>query len=106
VTGPASFELRAIRDGDSVALVVAGELDLATIPLLLAALERDTGAPTGTVLIDLAGVTFIGSTALRELLRIHDRLGERLRIAPGVAARRLFESTGTAHLLPLVEPEP
>ena len=57
------------------------------------------------VALDLGDVTFIDSTGLRALLRLHQeatRVGWRLRIAaihPHV--RRLLEMTGTHRLLGL-----
>jgi anti-anti-sigma factor len=47
---------------------VRGELDLATAPQLAAVLADATGQSTLPVVLDLSGVTFIDSSALRTLV--------------------------------------
>jgi anti-anti-sigma factor len=78
------FGVSVERDGKSLRIVVTGELDIATVPLLLAHLERD-GATEGAdaIVLDLLGVTFIGSSGLRALLVARDAIGDRLQIIPG-----------------------
>lgn len=64
---------------------VRGELDLASAPQLSAALQA-AGAPSGTpVVLDLAEVTFIDSSALRALVLAGRSLaesGRQLQIGP------------------------
>jgi anti-anti-sigma factor len=59
-------------DCDAV-LVLAGELDLLTEPLLTALLEGPIAAP-GLRVVDLSGVTFADSSGLAPLLRHRHRL--------------------------------
>jgi anti-sigma B factor antagonist len=58
-----------IEDTEAGHLVrVSGELDLATAPQLSAVLLDAAGQSTLPVVLDLAGVTFIDSSALRTLV--------------------------------------
>lgn len=64
---------------------VRGELDLASAPQLAAALADSTGGSSDPVTLDLAGVTFIDSSALRTLVlagRDLSEAGRTLQIGP------------------------
>lgn len=64
---------------------VRGELDLASAPQLSAALEAAGGGPSAPVVLDLAEVTFIDSSALRALVLAGRSLadsGRELQIGP------------------------
>jgi anti-anti-sigma factor len=84
--------------GGILVLVLEGEFDLAAVPTLQEQLEAARErAPRGVVL-DFAGVTFVDSSGLRELLRARaafrdDGKGFALA-APQPAVIRLFELTG------------
>ena len=84
-------------------VAIAGELDMATVPRVSAALEAEPAASAGAVVIDLAGVTFIDSTGLGALVKLEHSLaarGGRLAIAcPEGPARLLLDVTGLAELL-------
>jgi anti-sigma B factor antagonist len=77
-------------------VAVSGELDLASVPELRAALEiaAASGAP---VVLDVSGVTFIDSTALGALLRANDELASggpgMVTICPSGPVRRLLALT-------------
>jgi anti-anti-sigma factor len=91
-----------VSDGNPV-LVVAGRLDQAASPELeTAALEHASG-PTGDVIIDLSGVDYLSSAALRIFEALGDRQaqrGGRLRLrAPSVAARLALELSGLEALI-------
>ena len=60
-------------DGTRI-IYVAGEIDLATAPLLAAALEQCNGM---RVCVDLARVTFMDSSGLGVLSAAHKRAAER-----------------------------
>ncbi len=104
-----AIELRDAGGGVTV-VVLEGELDLAAVPELREQLtEAARGADRGVVL-DMAEVTFVDSSALRELLRAHSGLrdaGRELVLAGvGPAVARLFEltrTTGMLHLAPTVD---
>ncbi|MGH2554645.1 MAG: STAS domain-containing protein [Actinomycetota bacterium] len=97
------FSVQVILEGEVAQLLLSGELDVATVPLLedhLTAAEAD-GAKT--ILIDLALVTFMDSSGLHSFVRAARRAGERgKRLAfancPD-AVRKVFELTGTGALL-------
>lgn len=84
-------------------LVLVGEIDAHTAPVLLAHLDP-LPAGNGDVVLDIAGVDFMDSSALRVLIEAHDRAGaagRRLVLrSPSAAVRRLFEVSGLSeHLL-------
>jgi len=82
---------------DAAVITLRGEADLHTAPILRSALDEaiDTGART--VVVDMAGVTFVDSMMLGVLLGASRRIrprGTELRIVvddPNV--RRIFELT-------------
>ena|SRR4051794_18938149 len=89
-----SVELTCEPDGVRL-LVLAGELDMAAAPAVRTCVDEAAG--TRGLVIDLAGVTFIDSSMLKELLRAAaelDRYETRLVLA-GVAdtVRRLLDLT-------------
>jgi len=94
------FSIVVSTDGGDATIVVAGELDLASVPLFQRALgdrfERQ-------VTVDLAGITFIDSTGLRALVTARNDLLERdqqLVVGPcSPAASRVFALTGLGEAL-------
>jgi anti-anti-sigma factor len=86
-------------NNDGVTVRVAGQVDLDTAEQLAAGLE----SCHGTVVVDLAGVTFIDSSGLGTLVRARNRLtsegGDLLVAEPTEMVRRLFELTGLSELL-------
>jgi anti-sigma B factor antagonist len=91
----------------AVRLEFVGELDMATRPAAEHAL-RDAleGDDLALIVVDLRGLTFLGSSGLHLLLETDERLrdaGVRLAIVQGDARiRRIFEITGTETRLPIV----
>lgn len=84
---------------------VRGELDLATSPELGDVLERELDQGRAVV-VDLARVTFIDSTALNTLvsaLKSCESNGGRLAVRSTLPAQvsRVFEITGLDAVLPL-----
>jgi anti-sigma B factor antagonist len=90
-----TLEHDAIEAGHLV--VVTGELDLAATPELSTVLLVAADSPGALVVLDLAGVEFIDSTALGTLLKAGGEIessGKRLRIVCGDGpVRRLLEMT-------------
>jgi len=84
-------------------VAIAGELDMATVPRVSAALEAEPAASAGAVVIDLAGVTFMDSTGIAELVKLEHGLAARsgrMAIAcPEGPARLLLDVTGLAEQL-------
>jgi anti-sigma B factor antagonist len=84
-------------------VALRGELDIATVPALEHHLEPFRNDGVSAVLLDLRGLTFIDSSGHHALVRASERAragGHRLfLIGTRRSARRLFELTGTEHLL-------
>jgi anti-sigma B factor antagonist len=101
---PAMSEMPArleVTSADS-RLVIVGEIDAHTAPVLVEHLDP---LPTGDgdVVLDIAGVEFMDSSALRVLIEAHDRAttaNRRLVLrGPSTAVRRLFEVSGLSEHL-------
>lgn len=92
-------EREAASEGVAV-IVLRGELDMAAAPAVRS--NVDAVASGRGVVIDLAEVTFVDSSMLKELLRAAaelDRYGTRLVLAGvPVAVQRLLDLTRTAEM--------
>ena len=84
-------------------MVLSGDLDLSTAPILREELAQVEASGVRAIMLDLREVTFIDSTGLHEFLQARSRAqdnGHRLLMSgASPAARRLFELTGTRFLL-------
>jgi anti-sigma B factor antagonist len=90
--------LQIERGVDDSTLVLVGELDPHTAPLLEAALGERIAAGDQTINLEVTGLDFIDSSGLRVLVETHRTLGSEpgsLRLA-GVSPTflRLLEMTG------------
>jgi anti-anti-sigma factor len=65
---PKGFSIEHEVAGDRRTIVVRGELDLSTSPELASALDGASSGGTQTVTLDLRGVGFIDSSALRTIV--------------------------------------
>jgi anti-sigma B factor antagonist len=95
-----------VDQGDDPLVIRAfGEVDIASARTLEESLRQVLGRDHSSIILDLAGVSFIDSTGLRVLLWAvaHSREnGDRLRIRCGSAAVcRVIEVTGLERSLPL-----
>jgi anti-anti-sigma factor len=97
-------------DRDAVQVVPVGELDIATVDRLRAAVEELVAVGFERVVIDLRELVFIDCSGLRLLRALYDgarRDDWRLALIQGPApVRRLFAMTETLALLPFVAPPP
>ena len=85
---------RAERGGRP-ALVVAGEIDLAVAARFAQELESLVGDTNGTGVVDLAGVGFIDSSGVRELLKAKKAAGGELSLlTPSPSCRHVLEISG------------
>ena len=102
------FEVTTSTEGGVATVVLGGELDIATAPLLDATLADVERNGTGTVLLDLARVQFIDSTGLRSLLSARQRAeaaGRKLRLANlPVDVERVFDVTGVRRIFDIASP--
>jgi anti-anti-sigma factor len=85
-------------------LMLSGELDLASTPLLEEAVSSLDGEGISAVVLDLSRLSFMDSTGVRATLDTHElceRRGYRFSLVPGPAqVQRLFELTGLLDVLP------
>lgn len=93
------FEFVARRAGDGVVLV-SGELDILTAPLLEAELRDAAVASTDDLVVDLAGVSFMDSAGMNVLVRLYKVLDKDsralvLRNTTG-SVRRVLELGGAS----------
>ena len=78
---------------DRLILCCLGEIDLATVHLLRQPLDEYLADPGGELTVDLRGVTYFDSTALKELLRgavLLSRRGRQLRVRVTAHQQRLL----------------
>lgn len=68
------FEVRIDEAGPETVVHVAGELDLATAPLLQEACATAAGRNPQTLRIDMSEVTFLDSTGISVLVQAHKQL--------------------------------
>ena len=93
----------AYQNGIAV-LRVDGDIDLATVPTLEAAIENAlTSKPTGLV-IDLTDVGFLASAGLQALVATHNTVSESARfavVANSAATSRPIQLTGLDQIFDL-----
>jgi anti-sigma B factor antagonist len=85
------------RSDGSVVVSLAGELDLYNAHEVREALIECCAEEPNRLVVDLAGVTFIDSTALGVLIEARTRMANRrgfLLAAPGLETRRALEISG------------
>ncbi|MEU5906952.1 STAS domain-containing protein [Micromonospora sp. NPDC047527] len=91
------------RDGGSVCLRLAGELDMSTAPELTAAIDRLTAAGERRMVLDLSDLTFCDSTGMAVFVRGDNRAaadGGWLRLTGAVGrVDRVLRVTGLAEVL-------
>ncbi|MGH2762336.1 MAG: STAS domain-containing protein [Thermoleophilaceae bacterium] len=90
------------RDGVEV-LMVEGEVDVATAPRLITALNQAVSGALESLVIDLSAVGFMDSTGLALLINAHRRITHRRKgfavVCPPGPLRRVFEVTDMVDLL-------
>jgi anti-sigma B factor antagonist len=99
---PATLELIVSEHGDETVVRAAGELDVNTAPELREQLAKLVNDGTRRIVVDLADVAFIDSTALSVLVSALKRLrqadGDLELASPNPSVRRVFEITGLTRL--------
>ncbi|MBX3287395.1 MAG: STAS domain-containing protein [Acidimicrobiales bacterium] len=100
--GTPYFEVHLSEGSDPLTLAATGELDAASAATLGDALAQ-AREQAGTVVLDLAGLTFIDSSGLRVVAAEHVAAGESgsaFRIVGATdRVRRIFEMTGLESLI-------
>jgi anti-anti-sigma factor len=101
------FRVATERSPGTQRIIAAGELDIATVPQLEEAFDAALDAGAERILVDLGALTFIDSTGLRLLIRMHERCpDERLAIRSTPVVDRLLQVTGLLDQLPLLPEDP
>ena len=100
------FNVDVSRDERGVVISVSGELDLATSPVLDAALIRAGAAAAERVILDLRNVSFMDSTGLSVLVKAQRRATESHQLLAVMTGHdqvlRLLTLTGVADRLTLI----
>lgn len=106
VAAPGNFDVATHRTGSCLVIAPRGEIDLATVDLVRAAVDRDRN-PGDDLVLDLREVGFMDTSGLRYVLELHDRAqreGYQLRLVRGSSAiQRVFEVSGLEPRLPFVD---
>jgi anti-sigma B factor antagonist len=90
------------RDG-SIVVTLCGELDLYNADEVRAALAQAIGEQPAKIVVDMAGVEFVDSTALGVLIEARARLGRDglMLAAPQLETRRTLQVSGLDRHLPV-----
>jgi anti-anti-sigma factor len=103
VTPPRAFAVHDAPLRGAPGVAVQGEVDVAAVPMLVAALDDAIRDSTGAFVIDLCDVEFLDSSGLSSILRARALLGRDDRalavVCPPGPVRRLFEVAAVADLL-------
>lgn len=96
---PDAFRVSISRpDTDRCVLTVAGELDIATAPQLLAAVRDVIAEAPDLLVMDLDEVTFLDSTGLGVLISAHRRGGRLVLVCHNRACLRVLEITALSRV--------
>jgi anti-anti-sigma factor len=97
------FAVHSENENGRVRVMMSGELDLATVPLLEQEIERAEQRGSKVATLDLRGLWFMDVAGLRCILAaVAKAEGDGRAIAvegAGIAVRRVFELTGKDDLL-------
>jgi anti-anti-sigma factor len=100
---PHDFQLLVTSQGETTILAGKGEVDIATVPPLRAALTDAAEAERPNFIVDLTDVTFIDSVGVGAILHAKRRAGAEGRMAVVVPeasyARVIFEVVGADQVL-------
>jgi anti-sigma B factor antagonist len=95
------------RDGDVHVIGLFGELDLATAGRVEQELCRVEATDASSIVVDLSGLTFMGSTGVRLVVEAEARSradANRLKLLRGPhTVQRVFEISGVADKLPFAD---
>ena len=95
----------SVSYSDGVAVIaVTGEIDLATIPALEAAIGEALAQRPAALIVDMSAVDFLASAGLQALVATHERVSGAAAfavVADGPATSRPIELTGLDKILSL-----
>jgi anti-sigma B factor antagonist len=97
------FTARIDARNGVASVALAGELDMATVPVLEESLAPFEGNGIRTIMLDLRELTFLDCSALRAFLDARDRAAKRrdrlILVGATPFARRVFDLAGVGYLL-------
>jgi anti-sigma B factor antagonist len=101
------FEIESVREQDRALLTLSGELDIATVPRVEAAVNATLTSEVRTLTMDMSGLGFVDSSGLRLFIVLDQRAsaeGWELRlIRPPEQVLKVFRVSGVEENLPFVE---
>lgn len=100
------FEIDQLPGGQDVLLRVAGEIDVATAPLLRIAARDALAERPGQVHLHLGQVTFLDCAGLGVLIGLRNRAVLARSVIASGPVWRLIELAGMSHLFDLHHPTP
>ncbi len=99
---PCGLVIQGKRDRDGFLLVLHGELDIATSPVLERRLQLAQASGAEKLVLDMSGLQFLDSAGLHTLVAVQDQVrasGRSLTLLRGPrAVQRVFELTHSEHL--------
>jgi anti-anti-sigma factor len=102
----AEFKISDAPLADGAVLTIAGELDIATVPVIRERLSAIVERAPRRLVVDLRAVTFMDSTALAAFIHAKVQLGDSamtLVLERDSYARLIFEVAGLDGVLDVVE---
>ena len=100
---PAEFHVAVDVSVVPPLVTVWGEVDLATVAPVRDALAEAIETGTDEIVVDLSHVTFMGSTGIRELIRVHDAVRRIELRTPSGIVRRALETAVLPHTFVIVD---
>jgi anti-sigma B factor antagonist len=101
------FEIETVREQDRVLLTLSGELDIATVPRVEAAVNATLTAEVRTLTVDMSELDFVDSSGLRLFIVLDQRAGaegwELRLIRPPEQVLKVFRVSGVEENLPFEE---
>jgi anti-sigma B factor antagonist len=91
------------RDGDRTVVWLDGEFDIATAGVVTDTLTHAISLDDGDLIVDLSGVTFIGTVTIDALVQTRNTLGRQSRTltvrSPSRCVTRILTMCGRADLM-------
>ncbi len=75
-------------------IAIRGEVDLSNAASLQSEIDQILGSDSGRVVLDLGSLTFIDSSGIAVLVRLHNRVGSVQVRNPTAVVRRIIKVTG------------
>ena len=100
---PAGLTVRGVGADGRHTLVLSGELDIASAPMLEAAVAEVPDSGTSALMLDLSDVTFMDSSGLKAVLATYRRCQEHERefavAGASDSVRRVLDMTGVSRAI-------